>query len=93
MCGICGSVDWHAGDGHAALAQTRLMLAALAHRAPDGGLLHRHGAAVLGAGRLAIRDLATPRPPLWVGPVVTVTSFVTVMTSSKVQGNPSGWCR
>lgn len=34
-----------------------------------------------------------PRPPLWVGPVVTVTSFVTVMTSSKVQGNPSGWCR
>lgn len=65
MCGICGSVDWHAGDGHAALAQTRLMLAALAHRAPDGGLLHRHGAAVLGAGRLAIRDLATPRPPLY----------------------------
>ena len=43
--------------------------------------------------RLRAETVATPRPPLWVGPVVTVTSFVTVTRSSKVQGNPSGWCR
>ncbi len=66
MCGICGIVGWDARIGAGrALEHARIMLAQMAHRGPDGGLLHQQNGVVFGAGRLAIRGLDSTRPPLY----------------------------
>lgn len=67
MCGICGIVDWARRiDPATVQRQVRVMLAHMAHRGPDGGLVHQRPDAVFGAGRLAIRGLDSGRPPLYV---------------------------
>ncbi len=73
MCGICGPVNHEAGTT-ADPALIRRMLAALAHRGPDGEGIHVEGNVGLGHRRLAIIDLspaaAQPMPnedkTLWI---------------------------
>lgn len=60
MCGIAGLV----GGGATGAAVVRRMLAALAHRGPDGEGLHEAAGACLGHRRLAVLDLAGGRQPV-----------------------------
>lgn len=60
MCGIAGVI----GAGRAAECEVAAMLAALAHRGPDGEGLVQAGGAVLGHRRLAIIDLAGGQQPI-----------------------------
>lgn len=65
MCGICGKIRL---DGQAAPAewrpQVQTMMAAMAHRGPNGEGLASDEAAVLGFVRLAIRALTDGRQPM-----------------------------
>ncbi|MHB1944125.1 MAG: asparagine synthase (glutamine-hydrolyzing) [Metallibacterium sp.] len=65
MCGICGvlTLDPHA-DTRGFGPTVRDMLAAMAHRGPNGGEILARGQAVMGANRLAIRGLGDTHPPL-----------------------------
>ena len=65
MCGVCGIAAPGGGlDGAWASLHVRAMVDALAHRGPDDSGVHRTGAAVIGASRLAIRGLADGRQPM-----------------------------
>ena len=66
MCGICGIVDRDARfSAEHAQMHARIMFAQMAHRGPDGGLLHQQPGVVFGAQRLAIRGLDSGHPPLY----------------------------
>ena len=69
MCGICGWVDWKGGVEKRVV---RSMVAALAHRGPDGEGLWRdgRGIAVLGHRRLKVLDTSTRADQPMVGQVV-----------------------
>jgi len=57
MCGIFGHIHW---QGSAQESLVRRMAQRVAHRGPDGYSLHTEPICVIGAGRLAIIDLAAP---------------------------------
>jgi asparagine synthase (glutamine-hydrolysing) len=68
MCGICGALALgRRGETLGLEARTAKMLAAMAHRGPDGGALLNCGPAVMAANRLAIRSLDDDQPPLLQG--------------------------
>ncbi len=57
MCGIFGQINW---SGSAQESLVRRMAQRVAHRGPDGYGLHTEPVCAIGAGRLAIIDLAAP---------------------------------
>lgn len=61
MCGIYGQFRPEGADPDL----IERMAAALAHRGPDGYGTYHHGPVALGAGRLAIIDLAAGVQPIW----------------------------
>ena len=63
MCGIAGAVDLE-GERRFALPRLTAMLAAVAHRGPDGEHVHDEPGLALGARRLAIVDRAHGRQPM-----------------------------
>jgi asparagine synthase (glutamine-hydrolysing) len=64
MCGIAGFIGTPC-DPSTAKALVWRMVAAIAHRGPDGQGVHVDGAAALGHARLSIVDLAGGRQPLF----------------------------
>ena len=85
MCGVCGiaapggGLDLAWADHH-----VRAMIDALAHRGPDDAGVHRAGAAVIGATRLAIRGLADGRQPM-----VDEGSGVVVVCNGEIDNHAS----
>lgn len=72
MCGIAGLALRH---GHAPdPAVLRAMLAALAHRGPDGSGIHVAGEIGMAHNRLAIIDLATGDQPIFAGSAAVVAN-------------------
>ncbi|MCQ4161877.1 asparagine synthase (glutamine-hydrolyzing) [Roseomonas sp. GC11] len=70
MCGIAGLILKQGATPDAALVQR--LIAAMAHRGPDGVGQHLAGQVALGHNRLAIIDLATGDQPLFSGPATLV---------------------
>ncbi len=68
MCGICGALALSGpADSQTLAAKASRMLAAMAHRGPDGGAVLDCGRAAMAANRLAIRSMDDDRPPLLEG--------------------------
>ncbi len=68
MCGICGALALSGpADSQTLAAKASRMLAAMAHRGPDGGAVLDCGRAAMAASRLAIRSMDDDRPPLLQG--------------------------
>ena len=64
MCGIAGVLGPPDPEGHARLDEARRMIAALAHRGPDGVRVEPVGDAALAHARLSIIDLECGWQPL-----------------------------
>ncbi len=94
MCGICGTVNHEAGTT-ADPALIRRMLAALAHRGPDGEGIHVEDNVGLGHRRLAIIDLspaaAQPMPnedkTLWITFNGEIYNFQELRRDLKARGH------